>query len=177
MEQDELPPPASSPLLPEPPPQRRPRGGAAGIILVIAGIFFLLVNFFPRQVGPSFLLLVGVAFLAAYFLGGRHVGFLIPGGIIAGLGVGVLVAQTSPGQESGGIILVCLALGFVAIWVFERGHQWSLIPGGILAAIGAFVLSNELVQLNYVARWWPAILILVGLWALIRRAQSAGRGG
>lgn len=177
MKQDELPPPASSPPpLPEPAPRQRTRGLAAGIVLIVAGAFFLLVNIFPRQVGPSFLLLVGLAFLVTYFLAGRNVGFLIPGGIVAGLGLAVLLSQSFPGRESGGIVLLCLGLGFITIWLFERAHGWSLIPGGILVVIGAFVLSSELVQIGDVGRWWPVILILVGLWVLIHRAQSAGRG-
>lgn len=175
MQQDELPPPASKPEVPQPPRHRRTGGAVGGIILIIAGIFFLLANIFPRQVGPSFPLLVGLAFLTAYFLGQRNVGFLIPGGIIAGTGLGVLLAQLIPDRESGGIIVLCLGLGFIAIWLFERGHQWALIPGGILVVIGAFVASSELAQLN-LGRWWPAVLILVGLGVLVRRAQAARRG-
>ncbi len=176
MQQDELPPPASTPALPQPPRHRRGGGAVGGMILIVAGVFFLLVNIFPRQIGPSFLLLVGLAFLAAYFLGERNVGFLIPGSIIAGMGLGVLLAQLIPGRESGGIVVLCLGLGFIAIWLFEKGHQWALIPGGILVVIGALVASSELAQFSDLGRWWPVILILVGLWVLVRRAQAAHRG-
>jgi len=70
-----------------------------------------------------------------------------------------------------------MGLGFITIRLFERSHQWSLIVGGILAAIGAFILAGEVAELRDLGRWWPALLILLGLWVLMRRIQAAGRGG
>lgn len=177
MEQDPLPPSTPRPERPEPPPHREQRAATGGIALVLIGIFFLLNNFFPNTVGRSFLLLVGVAFLLAYFMGRRRVGFLIPGGIVSGLGLGVLLAQWFPGRESGGIVLLCMAAGFGSIWIFERSQRWALIPGGILALIGAFVLTSELAGLGDLRLWWPAILILLGLWVLLSRVQASRRGG
>lgn len=165
-----------TPPPPKPAPQRERRAATGGVILVLIGLFFLLNNLFPGVVGRSFLLLVGVAFLLAYLLGGRNVGFLIPGSILSGLGLGALIASWLPGRESGGVVLLCLGLGFLAIWLFERGQQWSLVPGGVLVVIGAVVSAGLLVQ-GDVARWWPVVLVLVGLWVLFRRAQAARRGG
>lgn len=150
-----------------------------GIVLVLAGIFFLLNNLFPMEMGRAFLLLVGAAFLLAYFLGSRKVGFLIPGGIVSGLGLGTLLSQFAPGgpgRESGGITLLGLGLGFGSIWLFERHHQWSLLTGVILGLIGAFVFATELGEFRDVSRWWPVVLVLIGGWLLFRRAQVARRG-
>lgn len=172
MPPEELPPTPSPP--PEPLPHRKRRVAVGGIVLVLLGLFFLLSNFFPGERGSSFLLLVGVAFLAGYLLGGRNARFLIPGGIVSGLGLGVYLENWLPRSESGGVVLLGLGLGFVAIWLLERGQRWALIAGGVLAAIGALALSGQLVRWD-VGTWWPAVLVLVGLWLLFRRAWAAGR--
>lgn len=178
MQSDELAPETPSPAATSPPYRQRMvrQGGMGGIGLVLAGIFFLLNNLFPMEMGRVFLLLVGVAFFLAYLLGSRRVGFLIPGGIVSGLGLGTLLAQWLPGRESGGITLLGLGLGFGSIWVLERHHQWSLLTGAILTAIGVFVLAGDLAEFRDVGRWWPVVLVLVGGWLLFRRAQAASKG-
>lgn len=176
----DVPPPDAPPVLASPaPPEPRGRNIALpGVLLVLVGLLLLARELFVFNIGAVLLLVIGLAFLLAYFFVRRTAGFLIPGGILAGLGLGVLLQAAAPRAQDGGVVLVCLALGFAIIWVFERRHVWAVITGAILAAIGVYDLTNELTVAREIARWWPVILIAVGVWVLFRRMQRTdGRTG
>jgi hypothetical protein len=165
-----------------PPPQgpHERRVPTWGAILIFVGTFFLIANLLPQDVGSSFLLMVGLTFLAAYYLGRRNVGFLIPGGIVSGLGLGVLLTSAVLPREYGGIVILCLGLGFIYIWASERDHLWSLIPGGILTVLGAVLVASEVYgaqTAQLLSRWWPLILVGIGLWILLRRVVRGVGGG
>lgn len=173
MNADELPPP--SPPSYDDSPLRRDRGAIIGaVILILAGVYFLLANFYPQVVGRSFLLLLGIAFLLAYFLGRHNVGFLIPGGILAGLGLGIILEPYVASPASEGVVPFFLGLGFILIWLFSRRHFWALIVGGILAIIGAAIIVGRAFLFIDVGRYWPILLILLGIWVLVQRARAAG---
>ena len=61
----------------------------AGVIVIGIGVFFLLGQFVP-DVGRWIPLFIGLAFLAA-FMAKREYGFLIPGCIVSGVGVGIVL--------------------------------------------------------------------------------------
>jgi hypothetical protein len=179
------PPPGTPPPIPPPaigPP--RDRGGlAAGVIVIGIGVFFLLGQLVP-DVGRWIPLLIGLIFLAAFVVR-REYGFLIPGCIISGVGVGILLEGAVDGQWSGAVMLFSIAGGFIAIWVvstllrlgdkeWPRGMGreaaealwWPLIPGGILALIGVIVLSEEGFESDLL-RWWPLLIIGAGVVVLV----------
>ena len=132
-----------------------------GLMLIIIGVFFLLAQYF--EFGPGlFVLLLGVAFLIAFAFS-RAYGLLIPGCILAGIGVGLLFERS---MNSGVTISLGLGLGFIAIFVVQKifngdSHWWPLVPGGILVVLGiaeAVPQGQVLIE-----KGWPVILILVGL--------------
>ncbi len=174
MEPEELPAPES------PPARLAPgrEGGVAigGILLVLIGIWFLVGNLSSLDIGRAFLLVLGVGFLLAYFLGRRHAGFLIPGGVLTGTGLGI-VLEPLGFEARGGVSLICMGLGFLTIWIFERRHRWAVIAGGILAAIGVYNLTRGIPAVEYAGRWWPILLVFLGGWILYRRLQSNRSGG
>jgi hypothetical protein len=143
-----------------------------GLLLLGGGILFLLAqfSFFPGF-GDLVLLLLGGVFLYAYFntRPGYRIGFLIPGSILLGLGVGQLVSDVTFIRLFGGdLTAVCLGLGFCLIWFLERKHWWALIPGGILVLTG---LGSAL----RIGSLWPLLLIGLGIYLLYdqsRRRQS-----
>ena len=59
-------------------------------MIIGIGAFFLLAQFIP-DIGRWIPLFIGLIFLAA-FLPKREYGFLIPGCIVSGVGVGVVLA-------------------------------------------------------------------------------------
>ena len=154
----------------------RDRGAlVAGIVVVGIGLFLLLAQIVP-DTGTWIPLIVGLVFLAAA-LYRREYGFLVPGGIISGVGVGVLLQATLDEPWDGVIILLSIAAGFASIWVLGQllrlpdNHPWPFIPAGIIALVAGVQLADA--DVDGVLRWWPLIIIALGVLiigsALLRR--------
>ncbi len=150
------------------------------IILIAIGVAGFIVQATDAKVdvGGIIVLLIGLALLGA-FISTRQYGYLVPGGIMTGLGAGIALqdAFTLGGDASGGVIVLGLGLGFLSIWVLEqlldvlRAQWWPLVPGGILAFVGATLLiGGEAVKL---LDWWGLVLVAVGL-LVLWRAFTAG---
>lgn len=154
------------------------------VILIAVGVggFVLQAVEGTPNVGGWVVTIIGLAFLGV-FAYSRQYGFLIPGAIMAGLGIGILVSEslTMADEPGAGAIVLGLGLGFVAIWaiggiVRVAGHHfWPLIPGGILALVGiALLVGDEAVQL---LDYWPFVLIGLGILVLGRAWQLSRSHG
>ena len=152
-------------------------------MIIGIGGFFLLAQFIP-DIGRWIPLFIGLIFLAA-FLPKREYGFLIPGCIVSGVGVGVVLAGALDDPWPGAAVLFSIAGGFIAIWVVTmlvrrvdkgwprnesgdviEGLWWPLIPGGILTLIGLVVLAEEGFESDLL-RWWPVLIIGAGVVVLV----------
>jgi hypothetical protein len=140
----------------------------AGLLLIVAG----LALFFLRDVVETrivMFLLIGTAFVAA-FLYEREYGFLVPGGIMIGLGAG-LAAEDYMALPIDNPAPVGLGLGFLLIWVLDTmvtktGGWWPLIPGTALVVFGSGYAQEFL-------RWtfrdgWPLALVALGILLVAR---------
>ena len=168
----------------------------AGAALVGIGLLVLAGKVVPTD---ALDLLFAPALASIFLLWGvaaRQVGLLIPGGIIAGVGLGALVAAgplRGAGEEvAGGAFFLCLALGWAAIAPLsarfaDRAHRWPLIVGGLLAAFGGALLAGEAARdrlaplgrvmaaaVRLAGDLWPLGLIAVGASLLLRRAGARG---
>jgi hypothetical protein len=136
----------------------------AGAILVVIGVALLALELAKGFGEWIVLILIGGAFLTAYFLR-RSYGLLIPGCILVGLGLGAIGTNTMPGV--GDFTQIGLGVGFIAIYVIDRvyrspkTHWWPLIPGGILLVTGLGALSGDLGRV--LRDGWPLLLVLAGL--------------
>jgi hypothetical protein len=148
----------------------------AGLALIVVGLalYFLRDSMETRVL---MFLLMGSAFIAA-FLYERAYGFLVPGGIMLGLGVGLMaedwswfpIAQPPP---------FGLGLGFLLIYVLDslitrEGGWWPLIPGGVLVLVG-IDLQREFL------RWafndgWPLAIVALGLFLVLRGLLAKSKG-
>jgi len=143
-----------------------------GLLLIAIGAALLLV--LTTGVGGEVLVgLLGLAFLAAYATT-RAYGFLVPGGILTGLGTGILIAARGGPDEA---VVLGLGAGFLAIALVSAlvgprsaGWWWPLIPGGVLSAVGAAGLTGVEDLPAYLV---PTALIVVGLTLLLRRRRPA----
>ncbi|MEO8287751.1 MAG: hypothetical protein ABI670_15085 [Chloroflexota bacterium] len=157
------------PYAPAPTPRTDRDRTLLAAILIGAGVLFMLgqFSFFPGF-GDIVLLLIGGIFMYAYFTTkpSYRVGFLIPGAILSGIGLGVLL-ENLPGINflfGGDITAITLGLGFCTIWFFERKHWWALIPGGI-------ILLGGLSSIFRVGALWPLVLIGLGLYLLYEQTR------
>ncbi len=155
-----------------------------GILLVLFGLLALSGQFvnFGELVGLLIVPGIGLIFLIAGIVA-RQPGFLIPGGILSGIGAGILLIEGPfahvKGDAEGGIFLLAFAAGWVLITVTtavfsKQTHWWPLIPGSILALIGGGLLTGGLMQgvLEIVGKIWPIFLILGGIYILYRGSQQ-----
>ena len=163
-----------------------PRTGlVAGMILILIGLLALVQQFVKLEwTGMAFLPALGLIFITAGLLK-KKVGFLIPGGILAGIGVGAILVETLPLSETatGAIFLLTFAGGWVLISLLslivhrmdvrEEIAWWPFIPAGIMGLIGAAILigGQALKVLELLGQGWPVILIVVGLYIILRRKQ------
>lgn len=140
-----------------------------GLLLVAGGLLWALVATTDLD-GTIVVPGVGVGFLLAY-LATRRYGLLVPGGILTGLGVGlVIAAQDGPGEA----VVLGLGLGFVSITVLDamlgegEAAWWPLIPGGILTVVGGAQIAGIRDIGVYLV---PTALIAVGLLLLLRPSR------
>ena len=138
----------------------------AGVVLVLFGLGFYLVQRLDAIGNEMVMLIIGAAFLVAYFYQKAY-GLLIPAGILLGLGFGNMLQGhywwANDGTQLG------LGVGFLSIYLiaklYERDtHWWPLIPGVILILIG---LPRTARIFRYLFDNWPLILVAIGLLILI----------
>ena len=181
---DQLP---STPNLPESPapqsptPRRRGGGMVWGAILIAIGAFALIQQFAHLKMDMFLLPFLGFVFLLAGFLS-RRFGWLIPGGILAGIGVGTLLVEgpfkyLGNSQASSGVFMLSFAAGWLLITLASlligRVMLWPLIPGAFLGLFGIALLAGQsgVRALEIFGQGWPIILIAIGLYLVLRRRE------
>lgn len=140
-----------------------------GVVLIAVGLaFYALQNSYLDEI--PFLLGIGAAFIVA-FVHQRSYGYLVPGGILTGIGLGMLFERglffsvADPMQLG-------IGLGFLLIYVLDSlvtrtaGGWWPLIPGGILTFVG---LAQNTDYIEWFFRGgWSLVLVAIGLVLVVR---------
>jgi hypothetical protein len=155
-----------------------------GLLLIGAGSLLLLGRFIQNTaigtfVGTLVLPVIGAVFLVWAFYTGRF-GLAIPGSILMGLGIGVILTQAVP-SLSGGAVILGLALGFVGITVLaqlfgEKNIWWPLIPAVLVGGVGTLVTigGDALRLLEWMNIGGPLIAIGLGLYFLYTQRNKHG---
>jgi hypothetical protein len=160
-------------------------GVALGIILIILGLLFLAREIAPQYFQfwdwPFFIIGLGGVFLLWAIFSGTG-GLAVPGSILSGIG-GILYYQNLTGDWESWSFIWALIPAFVGVGIiiggiidrnykeaFSGGLILLLISGIIFFAFGsAFGLQPE------ITKYWPALLIVLGLIALARALFSSKR--
>lgn len=191
-----LPTPAGEPAMSQPevatpPPSVRPRRPSdlsgrllPGLILIVIGLVFLISNFSLIPLGGGALVIgLGLAFLLGRLLSGQY-GLAVPAGILLGFGTFVTLeeARLLPG-DAGGWFFILLGLGFLAVYLIgaRPAAIWPFFPAVALIGFGTLIqgVINAALLAPYapLAAYWPVVLVVLGLWLLVRdRLPAALRG-
>ena len=155
---------------------------AFGVILLVVGGVLLVTRFVPMETAPVWLLGLGVGLALIAIVNGSY-GALVAGMVLLGLGAGMALGDREVANiRAGTWILLGLGGGFIGIYLFAlilklRSHWWPLVPGVVLLAVAGAryfrhftLLPPEVVMA--VRTWWPAALVVVGVWILARALRS-----
>jgi hypothetical protein len=162
--------------------EKKRDGLAGGLILVVIGLIALAGQFIELDSFPNLGLLIVPGIGALFLLWGiltREDGLIIPGGIMSGIGLGIVLItgpfEITNGENEGGVFMLSFALGWVLITVLTavftpETHWWALIPAGIMGLIGGSILVGGAFEalLTFLGTFWPVILIGLGIWILIQ---------
>ena len=119
--------------------------------------------------------------LVALGLFRRESAWFIPGGILAGIGLGDYLSDVSPltarlGDDAGtGVFLLSFALGWATVFALSKRfgdapNTWALIPALVMSVIGTLLLSAGVGErvLEAVSVLWPLGLVALGGYFVVR---------
>lgn len=163
----------------------RKNGVIGGIILILLGLLFLAREIFPQAFQfwewPFIIIGLGGVFLLWAILSGTG-GLAVPGTILAGIG-GIFYYQTITSDWESWAYIWALIPGFVGVGVIiggiiDRNYKEAFSGGLILMLISGilfFVFGQAFGLEAEIIKYWPALLIILGVIALVR-ALFSGRG-
>jgi hypothetical protein len=142
-----------------------------GMLFLGIGASLLSEAFLPSKTADvlSGLLILGslgVSFWLIYLLSPVNWWAIIPGGVMVTLAIVSVLDEAYPDKDTGGVFLIGLGLTFGLLGILPRLRmRWAYIPAVVLFIIGCIVLASSFPAINFV---WPVLLILVGLYVLLR---------
>jgi hypothetical protein len=154
----------------------------AGLAMIVLGLGLFGLIRTDGSFGPiAFIALMGGGFLSAYFYT-RNFGYLVPGCILLGIGIGSLWEDSM--FAFGDSVQIGLGCGFIAIYVIGllyggRNQWWPLVPGGFLVVTG---MPRNTPLFAWMAFNWPLVFVLIGIvivFSALRstRSSRAGKSG
>lgn len=138
------------------------------ILLAIAAMLALIELDILRDDAVAIYVFVAIAipFIYIYLRDQRAWWALIPAYVMVALTglIGLEALGVFSGDTEVSYIMFTIALPFLYVYARNSRHWWALIPGGIMTVIGlAFLFTADVGK--YIG---PAIIILIGLWILLR---------
>jgi hypothetical protein len=120
----------------------------AGIMLVMATAIFFFMS--QEEAVACLVLLAGVC-LSTWGVLARQGSLIIPGSLVVGVGLGILVYEGPlpiPYSLQKGLFLLCFALGCFLLTfltgLFTAKTQWqALIPGSLMAILGIVLMLKN----------------------------------
>jgi hypothetical protein len=164
------------------PKQTRNSGTYVGAaILILVGLFALMANLGGPRIGEEAIpLAIGIAFMVAYAFTRRY-GYLVPGGILTGVGGGILVASLLGLSDNGPLAVIGGGLGFLLIYAVDVARSglaarwWPIVPGALMVLIGAGTAAQNQGWVQQVGTWSPLLLIVLGIWIIVARGRQPSR--
>ncbi len=147
------------------------RGILGGSILVAVGAPFLLQALGAANAPAYLFVALGLAFLAAWYVGTRQYVYMVPAAVLIGFGLGLLIPTwvSLPADLAAPIFLGSLAVALAIVFVMYREHRGLLVPAGLLALVAiAHIVGLDLPE-GLQPFFVPIVLIAVGVYMLVER--------
>src|SRR5688572_17514242 len=115
------------------------RGILGGAVLVAVGVWSVIQATGLPNSGAYLFGTLGLAFLAAWFVGTRQYVYIVPAAILIGFGLGILIPVwlSLPARVEAPFFLGSLALALVVVFLMHRQHRGLLVPAVLLAIVAA----------------------------------------
>jgi hypothetical protein len=150
-------------------------------LLIVIGLCALVANLWgSKYVYESVPFAIGVAFLVAYALT-RQYGYLVPGGILSGVGAGLLTSSLLNASDGGPYTVIGGGIGFLLIFCVDMlvsritMRWWPVIPGGLMVLIGTGMAGENQDLIRQFEIWSPLLLIALGVVILVARIRQPSR--
>ncbi len=149
-----------------------------GVVLILLGTWFLVAQFIPalrmQFSWPWIIIGVGGIMLLLGALSGNP-DMAVPACIIGGIG-GLLYWQNYTGRWESWAYAWSLIPGFVGVGIILSGLLGGKLRKSLREGVNLLVISLVLFVIfgaflggpNLLGDYWPVLLILLGLWTLIR---------
>jgi hypothetical protein len=153
---------------------------AVGVILILVGVWFLVGRYIPglrlwaEFSWPMIVIGVGVfLFLLGLLVGAP--GMAVPAAIVGGIG-GLLYWQNATGYWDSWAYAWALIPGFVGVGVLLAGllgenprqSMWHGLNLIVISLVLFAIFSSLLGGRRLFGPYWPVLLIVLGLWMLLR---------
>jgi len=150
----------------------RSRWWAALVSFIMLGIAVsqFIEIFLPSlpdfYVGVSLLMLMGIGFLAIYFIDKQMWWAIIPGGVMLSLSAVTAADELIPngGFEAAGLLFLGLGLTFFVLYFLRVPGprlSWAIYPALALLGFGLFIGFGEEDLWNII---WPSMIVLLGFY-------------
>ena len=147
------------------------RGILGGAILVAVGVWSFVQALQVPNSGAYLFGTLGLAFLAAWFVGTRQYVYIVPAAILLGFGLGILIPTwlSLPAGLEATIFLGARALALVIVFLMYRQHPGLLVPAALLAIVAVADLVGLRLPDALQPYFVPLILLAVGVYMLAER--------
>ena len=147
------------------------RGILGGAILVAVGAPFLLQALNVANASAYLFVALGVAFLAAWYLGARQYVYMVPAAVLIGFGLGLVIPTwlPLPTDAAAPIFLGSLAVALAVVFLLYPDHRGLLVPAGLLAVVAIADMVGLHLPREMQPFFVPIVLIAVGVYMLVER--------
>lgn len=158
------------------------------LILLVGGGLLASISYGAEMIAPAILFPIALCLIVFAIWSEKNWLAIIPGGIVASVGLVVLLETLMPDSEWGGQAMMFLfALSFAVYALRSKKNWWAIIPGGIFATIGLVVMLEILIpqqefpilpsRLHWGVYSWVMFLgfaATFGITWLLRKSQPTG---
>ena len=148
----------------------------AWALFALAGMVLFSTMTQPTVSGALLLIGLAVAFVQIYLVKRTdHWWAILPGGFLLVLGLTVALSSRLPLAWLSGLLFTGIGMVFALVYLLgdRRRQWWALVPAAILVSFGLFLFAGQNTDERTLLRWWPLLLIALGLLLAVQTVRRA----